>query len=373
MFIGKQRVYDEVLDGEKLEEFRDYMVKRGFREAEKGVVGKGSQSIDWEFNRPIIHVKFCARGIKPYFQTYQYRDDGLEPRAVGNIFARVDSLHEQGRKDIRVHIEQRLAVVDLPDEPSSASHSQQSEGRWRLESLPAGTSSQPTSRQQRHLDLLNAADKATGNYITALEMRWKCRAGTCRNFDKCCFPFGNVGHVVLTNQTLIKWNEAIRDKKATLDMPPPGVLGDLVAAQVKGKSQQMVPSSTWQMNSGMGMGGLNLNLNLGQTNSDGKLIQRDPEPASSPPHIEGDEDALLSKYIDWLITKRPAQEMQLDRARDALEREGWGFFDLRRKITDEDWQAMKIGNGTVQTIKKRLKEWPGPIENHSSDSDEFGL
>jgi hypothetical protein len=153
--------------------------------------------------------------------------------------------------------------------------------------------------------------------------------------------------VILTNQTLIKWNEAIRDNKATVDMPPPGVLGDLVAAQAKGKSQQMVPGSNWQMNSGVGMGGLNLNLNLGQTHNDGKLVQRDPEPERSPPHVEGDEDSLLSKYIDWLIEKRPTQEMQLDRARDALINEGWGFFDLKRKITDGDWRTMKIGNGTV--------------------------
>jgi hypothetical protein len=48
----------------------------------------------------------------------------------------------------------------------------------------------------------------------------------------------------------------------------------------------------------MGMGGLNLNLNLSQTNSDGKLTQRDPEPESSPPHIKGDKDSLLSKYIN---------------------------------------------------------------------------
>lgn len=79
-------------------------------------------------------------------------------------------------------------------------------------------------------------------------------------------------------------------------MPPPGVLGDLVAAQAKGKSQQMGPGSNWQMNSGVGMGGLNLNLNLGQTHNDGKLVQRDPEPKRSPPHVEGDEDSLLSKY-----------------------------------------------------------------------------
>lgn len=71
--------------------------------------------------------------------------------------------------------------------------------------------------------------------------------------------------------------------------------------------------------------------------------------------------------IDWLIEKRPTQEMQLDRARDALINEGWGFFDLKRKITDGDWRTMKIGNGTVYTIKKRLKEWPG------SDNDEFEL
>jgi hypothetical protein len=379
VFIGKQRVYDEVLDGEKFEEYQDYMVKKGFREAGRTFADGGSQALDWEFNRPIIHAKFSAKGTKPYFQTYQYRDDGLEPRTARNLFNRVDCLHEEGKKDIRVQIEQRLAVVGPSDGFLSASQNQQNEGRWGIGGLPAGTpfaahrgvaepiSSQPTSRRQRHLDLLNAADKATGNHITALEMRWKCRAGTCRNFDRCCFPFGNVGHVILTNQTLIKWNEAIRDNKATLDMPPSGVLGDLVAAQAKGKGQQTTPGSSWQMNSGMGMGGLNLNLNLGQTNSDDKLVQRDPEPESSPPRIEGDEDSLLTKYIDWLIVKRPAQEMQLERARDALEKEGWGFFDLKHKITDEDWRTMKIGNGTVYTIKKRLKEWPGPKDNSYDD------
>ena len=97
--------------------------------------------------------------------------------------------------------------------------------------------------------------------------------------------------------------------------------------------------------------------------NDGKLIQRDPEPESSRPRIEGDENSLLSKYIDWLIEKRPAQEMQLDRARDALVNEGWGFFDLRRKITDEVWRTMKIGKEIVDIIKKRLKEWPKTAGN----------
>lgn len=103
---------------------------------------------------------------------------------------------------------QRLVVVNLPYQ--SASASQCSEAGWSRDGLPNGTPypvrnatpAPPISRQQRYLDL-KAADKATGNYIAALEMRWKCRAGTCRNFGKCCFPFGNVDHVILTNKALI--------------------------------------------------------------------------------------------------------------------------------------------------------------------------
>jgi hypothetical protein len=36
--------------------------------------------------------------------------------------------------------------------------------------------------------------------------------------------------MILINQTLIKWNKVIGDKKAILEILPPEMLGDLVAA-----------------------------------------------------------------------------------------------------------------------------------------------
>jgi hypothetical protein len=284
--------------------------------------------------------------------------------AMTKINNMVIELQQDEKKDIRVFIEMRLAIYLLADENMSSST------RSEL-GLPAGTpySVGPSrsqrnakNRETRQIAILEAANRATKNAVPSIEMRWKCRAPGCRNFDKCCYIFGNFGHVTLNNRTLIKWNEEIGKGLATVDAPPANVLGDLLAEQQRGKSQstaRLTGAGTIALTAGVpATGGTTNYFNIGA--GFGSAIQQtEAQAMSSPPRHDGCDDNNLEAYIDWLVKQRPAQAVQLDAARERLRIDGWGYSKLRR-ITDAQWERTGIGAGTVDTLKERIRDWEGP-------------
>ena len=90
---------------------------------------------------------------------------------------------------------------------------------------------------------------------------------------------------------------------------------------------------------------------------------------SSPPRHQGSDDRNLNLYVEWLISKRPAQQVQLDTAREKLHADGWGYSKLR-KITDSQWDKTGIGAGTICTLKEEMRAWEAPSkEDEDVDSD----
>lgn len=202
-------------------------------------------------------------------------------------------------------------------------------------------------------------------------MRWKCRTLSCRNYDKCCYVFGNFGHVALNNRTLIKQNKGIQKGLAIVEDPLAGVLGDLIAEQQRGKPQ-LATAFTGGMGLTLGLQtpGIANYFNIGGSNS-ASPVPAILQPMSSPPQYIGCDNTNLEVYIDQLITQRPAQAVQLDAAREKLRSDGQGYSKLR-KITDAQWERTGIGAGTINTLKERMCDQEGPKKQFISmeeDSD----
>jgi hypothetical protein len=301
-----------------------------------------------------------AKNVKKYEQTVLVEAPREAMLKINNM---VTELQQDEKKDIRVALELHLTVNQLPDEDTSSSMRSDM-------GLPTGTPYNAGSsrsqknakkREGKQIAVLEAADRATKNSIPALEMRWKCKAPGCRNWDKCCFVFGNFGHVALNNRTLIKWNEEIGKGRASVDAPPAIILGDLIAEQQRMKSQSAGPLTgvgAMALTAGMPGGGTTNYFNIG-TGFASPAQQAVSQPMSSPPRHDGCDDSNLEAYVEWLIKQRPAQAVQLDAAREKLRVDGWGYSKLRR-ITDAQWEKTGIGAGTIDTLKERMRDWEGP-------------
>jgi hypothetical protein len=75
VFVGKDWVHDEVLNGCKFNEYQDVIVTRSFEAAKKTLSS----------NQPVVHVKLCAKGMKPICQTYHWRDTQMKYRTARHL------------------------------------------------------------------------------------------------------------------------------------------------------------------------------------------------------------------------------------------------------------------------------------------------
>ena len=98
---------------------------------------------------------------------------------------------------------------------------------------------------------------------------------------------------------------------------------------------------------------------------------RPPEPRSSPPQRDGDDDVNLRRYFNWLSSIYPTHRATLLEIMELVAKEGWGFSDLRA-CSEDEWKAMGVGGGFRVKIRKHLKDWAsiGNSPEGSQDSNE---
>lgn len=303
--MSKDRILSDRVSAERFDV--DRAVELGIELAQQNYIKDKYHRVGFEGDRSQLTATITAKNVKKFEQTIMVDAPQVAMTKINNM---VIELQRDGKKDIRVSIKMRLATYLLQEEEISSST------RSEL-GLPAGTPysvgvspsrSQRNAkmRESRQITILEAADKATKNAIPSIEIRWKCRAPGCRNFDKCCYIFGNFGHVALNNRTLIKWNEDIGKGLATVDAPPSGVLGDLLAEQQRGKSQSAIAltgAGAMALTAGMPASGTTNYFNIGTGSA---VQQAGVQTMSSPPRYDGCDDDNLEAYVNWLVKQRPA-------------------------------------------------------------------
>ena len=213
----------------------------------------------------------------------------------------------------------------------------------------AHTREDATRRQRRQVEVENAIETATNNFVMETTRRWHCRDRTCKNNRFTCFPLGKVGHLRITTNELTVWNEAIRGDRATVSMPPVEVIATCTERRSKQQGKKVASPSKHSSTPAPTV----ININAGVGVGNGMLV---PELRSSPPAFDGSEVDNLHQYLTWLIQRRHLQGSLGVAARNALAADGWGFQQVRL-ITEADWVRMAIPRGAQLVILSKQKLW----------------
>jgi hypothetical protein len=303
-------------------------------ESARKQINQKTQKIVDETSRGGLQAVIIAKNVKPYYQSIGSRGQFLDK--VDDI---VNQLRKEKKQDIRVSITLQLTIRDVGEDADGPGASTASQP---LTQAQKSAKQKAAKRAIEQVDVLAAANEATHNHVAVIALKHKCNLASCRNFKKCCLALGTSGHLPLTNRALIGWNTAINEGKATIEAPPMNVVGNLFAEQAQAKSSPFFQPGKMTAASGILGGGIS-NPGIQQffgVGPGGQLIpagNAEP-PMSSPPRHEGSDDSNLSRYVDWLIQRRPAQQNQLDIALRKLQSDGWGYSKLR-KITDSQWDT----------------------------------
>lgn len=329
-------------------------VEDAIESARKKITQKTQEIVD-ETSRGGLQAVITAKNVKPYYQSI-----GSNGQYLDKVDDIVHQLRKEKKQDIRVSITLQLTIRDVggdADGPGTSTASQP------LTQAQKSAKQKAAKRAIEQVDVLAAANEATHNHVAVIALKHKCNLASCKNFKKCCLALGTSGHLPLTNRALTSWNTAINEGKATAEAPPMSVVGSLFAEQAQAKNSPFFQSGKTTTASGV-LGGGMLHPGIQQFfgMGPGGLVVPSANvepPMSSPPRHEGSDDTNLSRYVEWLIQRRPAQQNQLDTALRKLQSDGWGYSRLR-KITDSQWDKTGIGAGTIATLKEEMRAWGGP-------------
>ena len=155
------------------------------------------------------------------------------------------------------------------------------------------------------------------------------------------------------------WNEDINNNLASIAEPSSRLVAHLQSRQEKkdaAKTKQKTPEVAQQIPPWIGA--ILPALAQAILVPTSQLAQQPSEPAaSSPPDgVEGDDDKNLLIYCDWLAKKGFFSASGVEEVRKKLSAAGFGFDSLKT-MTFGQFQALDIGEGSMERIKKHRKAW----------------
>jgi hypothetical protein len=208
--------------------------------------------------------------------------------------------------------------------------------------------------------------------IAELIRRTKCDQKTCPNFDHNCLVINGRIHHTLTANDFSIWDKAIKDNKATLDLPPLNVRGSAIVPR---KSQVAITNhNAMPFNMGFPvpypfMGGYPMPgypqclppippavppTPIAPTAAPLTPIRNVNR--SSPIEIPSDVNKNISGYIDWMIKANPDDYDELNKAKVRLIED---LADLKviKTISREDCMYWNIPWGLGKRMACEVKEF----------------
>lgn len=263
----------------------------------------------------------------------------------------LDSLHTQASRLAGIHARKGVNV-DIAMDFTNKTVVQAQSAPPEASDTPTEASQLLTQRERRdeRLNRRNVeariAETATGEVMTDLTLRWRCRDRTCRRYNSLCYPSEFHGHIQMYMGDLMRWNNAVVGGTAKVDLCPQELLMDLIERHMRRNGKGSAKRND------INGADRHQHIHIHTANTAGAVEVR-----SSPPVLPNGNDLNnAAKYIHWAQKASYISSTHAQLASRGLADLGYGFESIR-DVTDAEWLGIGVPRGAQLAIKKRQKEY----------------